>query len=72
MYQTMEEIEKQYDGNFVCMINCQKGEFHNIIGGEVIAVSKDKSEIRKVWRENPSSYKQYMGEFPDMAGGFLL
>ncbi|MCL2054795.1 MAG: hypothetical protein FWG90_10245 [Oscillospiraceae bacterium] len=74
-YQTMQEIEREYDGNWVCIINYKKDEFYDIIGGEVIAVSKDKDEIRKVWRENTDSYKQYCGDFGEFlgaTGGFLF
>ncbi|MCL2054044.1 MAG: hypothetical protein FWG90_06345 [Oscillospiraceae bacterium] len=68
MYQTMEEIEKQYNGNWICMINYKKGELHNIIGGEVIAVSKNKDEIFKTWSENLGSFKQYCGDFGEFLG----
>ncbi|MCL2054368.1 MAG: hypothetical protein FWG90_08070 [Oscillospiraceae bacterium] len=72
MYQTMEEIEKQYDGNFVCFINCKWTEFNGFLGGEVIAYGKDKFEIQDMWFKNPDSYYRFIGEFPDEAGGYLL
>ena len=74
MYQTMEEIEKQYDGNFVCMINCRKSEYYDVIGGEVIAAGKDKKPIIDIWSscDDEEPYCGYVGNFPNVAGGFLL
>ncbi|MCL2053708.1 MAG: hypothetical protein FWG90_04580 [Oscillospiraceae bacterium] len=72
MYKTMREIEKEYDGNFVCIINYKKSKYHSIIGGEVIAASQDKEKIIDIWAKNPRSHFEYMGEFPDEEGGFLL
>jgi hypothetical protein len=45
MYKTMHEIEKEYDGNWVCMVNCKKGRYNGIVGGEVIAAGKSKEMI---------------------------
>ncbi|MCL1822778.1 MAG: hypothetical protein FWG44_01115 [Oscillospiraceae bacterium] len=72
MYKTMEEIEREYDGNFICMINYKKNEYYGIIGGEVIAVSKNKKEILEIWGKTPRSFYQWVGEFPDAPGGYLL
>jgi hypothetical protein len=68
----MEQIEKEYDGNFVCIANCKIGEYHDILGGEVIAVSKNKMEVQEVWGKNPESYYRWMGEFPDDMRYLLL
>jgi len=68
VYQTIEEIEKEYDGNFVCMINCKMSEGNSVIGGEVVAYGKDKMEIQEIWSKSPGgSYYRWMGEFPDVA-----
>ncbi|MCL2053977.1 MAG: hypothetical protein FWG90_06000 [Oscillospiraceae bacterium] len=72
MYQTMQEIEKQYDGKFVCIINCKEGEYGDTVGGEVVAADKDKETILDVWIKNPKSLYIYAGEFPKGEGGFLL
>ncbi|MCL2053964.1 MAG: hypothetical protein FWG90_05935 [Oscillospiraceae bacterium] len=74
MYQTMEEIEKKYDGNFVCMINCKKSQYHSVIGGEVIAASAEKEPVLDVWAncDYDEPYYRYIGSFQEMAGGFLL
>ena len=72
MYRTMQEIEKEYDGNFVCIVNCKKDNFHGIIGGEVIAVSKNKMEVQEVWGKTPESFYQWIGEFPDAVAGYLF
>ena len=67
MYQTMQEIEKKYDGYWVFMINCQKGELHEIIGGEVIAFDKDKEPVAAFWgrKYNSKTYFRYIGSIPD-------
>ncbi|MCL2053891.1 MAG: hypothetical protein FWG90_05550 [Oscillospiraceae bacterium] len=72
MYQTMQEIEKQYDGKFVCISNRKKSEYFSTLGGEVIAASEDKETILDVWSKNPKSLFLYIGQFPDEEGGFLL
>jgi len=67
VYRTMQEIQKEYDGNFVCMINLKRTEGNGILGGEVIAVSKDKTEIQDVWSKTPESLYRWIGDFPDAA-----
>ena len=42
MFQTMKEIEERYNGYWIFMTDCKKGDLHEIIGGVVIAFSKDK------------------------------
>jgi len=67
VYKTMEEIEKEYDGNFVCMINCKMTEGNGLLGGEVIAYGKNKMEIQEIWSKHPQSCYQWIGNFPDVA-----
>jgi len=72
MYRPIEDIEIEYNGNFVCIANCRIGEYHDVIGGEVIAVSKDKMEVQKIWSTTPESYYRWMGDFPDEMRYLLL
>jgi hypothetical protein len=71
-YRTIQEIERKYEGNWVCITNCEKSEYHEIIGGEVIAANKDKEPILDIWGESPGSFFGYMGELPEETGGYLL
>ena len=70
MFKTMETIEKEYDGYWVFMVNCKKGEFHEIIGGEVIAFDKDKDAVAKFWgdKHDSKTYFRYIGSIPEGMG----
>ena len=67
MYQTMQEIEKQYDGHWVFMTDCKTGEFDEIIGGVVIAHNKNKKPVAELWSEKYDTevYFRYIGSIPD-------
>ena len=45
MYKTMEQINKEYDGQWVFMINCVKNERHAVIGGEVVLHSPSRAAV---------------------------
>jgi len=72
-YMTMEEIDKEFDGNFVCIANCRTGEHYGVVGGEVVAVSKNKKEVYDVWGKFPGLNMCYWaGELPDEFKVMLL
>jgi len=73
MFQTMSEIEKKYNGYWIFMTNCKKGDLHEIIGGVVIAFSKNKKQIVEYWNHKYDSetYYGYVGEIPDGMGVLL-
>ena len=73
MYKSMQDIEKEYDGYWVFMINCKKGELHEVIGGEVIAFNKDKDSVAKLWgkKYNSKTYFRYIGSIPEGMGVLL-
>ena len=66
------EIEKEYNGNWVCMINCKKSKHHAIIGGEVIAVDKDREVVIDAWATKPQgiTFYRYVGSLPEGSGGY--
>ena len=74
MYMTIEEIELEYDGNWVFMVNCKWSKYHKIIGGEVAAASKDKEEIIEMWSkpDNNEPYFRYFGSLPEEVSSYLL
>jgi hypothetical protein len=69
----MQEIEKEYDGNWVFMTNCRKGELNEIIGGTVIAFNKSKKPVAELWGKEYDSeiYFRYVGAIPDDMGVLL-
>jgi hypothetical protein len=73
-YQTMEEIERQYDGNWVVMANCKEDEYYGIIGGEVIAANKDRKPIVELLGQKLGGLVHYtfIGSIPGETGGYLL
>ena len=73
MYQTMQEIERKYDGYWVFMVDCRKGEDNEIIGGAVIAFDKQKKPVADLWaREYDSEiYFKYVGSIPEGMGVLL-
>jgi hypothetical protein len=71
-YMTMEEIDKEFDGNFVCVAYCKTGENYGVIGGEVVAVSKNKKDVYDVWGKFPDSMCYWAGELPDEFKVMLL
>lgn len=73
MYMTIQEIEKKYDGYWVFMVNCKKGELHEIIGGEVLAYNKKKSPVIELWNNEYDSetYFRYFGSIPEGMGVLL-
>ncbi len=56
MYQTMDEINEQYDGLWIFMINCKEGQYGEIIGGEVVAHGKNQKECLCFYENYPLRY----------------
>ncbi|MCL2323515.1 MAG: hypothetical protein FWC47_15585 [Oscillospiraceae bacterium] len=69
MYMTMEEIKKKYSGQWVFMINCKRGEYHDTIGGEVVVHSerRDKviGEMSKFNDGKSKTFIGFVGEIPE-------
>ena len=69
MYKPMEQIQDEYNGYWVFMINCVKDEFHSVIGGEVIEFRKNMNEILKCMatydNQVNSTYVRYIGQLPE-------
>jgi hypothetical protein len=73
-YQTMQEIERQYDGNWVVMANCEEDEYYGIIGGEVVAAGKNHESIIELWGQKHGGlvHTCFIGSIPGETGGYLL
>ena len=69
MYKTIEEIHKEYDGQWIFMINCKKGEYGSVIGGEVVLHDKNRDIVfqgmEKYDYEPSRTYFRYAGRIPE-------
>ena len=69
MYKTIEQIEKEYDGHWVFMINCQKDKYHSVAGGEVVFYDKSMNTVlnhmQLANKKGNSTYVRYIGNLPE-------
>ena len=69
MYITIEQVHIDYDGEWVYMINCQKGQYGSIAGGEVVLHSKNRDDVfegmEKYRYEQSLTYFRYAGKIPE-------
>ena len=68
MYKTMEQINKEYDGQWVFMVNCSEDEHHCITGGIVAIHSESRSKVVRGMAEahNGSlTFIGYVGKVPE-------
>jgi len=69
MYKTMTQIEKEYDGQWVFMINCQCNQRGTVLGGEVVLHSENRNNvIRKMKDANNHTsltFIGYVGKIPE-------
>lgn len=69
MYKTMEEINKEYDGQWVFMINCRKDDYSAVDGGEVvfhdISMNKVLRAMKSTKTKGNSNYVRYIGTLPE-------
>ena len=69
MYKTIEQIHKDYDGQWVFMINCKQGEYGSVAGGDVVLHSKNRDDVFSGMGEydyEPSlTYFRYAGKIPE-------
>jgi len=65
----MDQIEKEYDGQWVFMINCQKDKHNAISGGEVVFHDKSMNETLRIMKSSNekgnSKYVRYIGTLPE-------
>jgi len=69
MYKTMEQIHKEYDGQWVFMINCKKGQHNSIIGGEVMYHNESMNAVLRTMKmskeKGNSTYVRFIGALPE-------
>ena len=69
MYKTMEEIENEFNGQWVFMVNCKKDKYNAIKGGEVVFNHVSMNAVLKNMkmsnRNGNSTYVRYIGVLPE-------
>ena len=69
MYKPIEQIEREYDGQWVFMINCKKDSHNAVSGGEVVFHDKSMNAVLRNMRESKkkgnSTYVRYVGVLPE-------
>jgi hypothetical protein len=69
MYKSIEQINKEYDGQWIFMINCTKNEYHSVNGGEVVLHSENRDVVYNDMKEHfahPSlTSVRYVGRIPE-------
>jgi len=69
MYKTIEQIEKEYDGKWVFLVNYKTNEFDSVIGGEVAFDDASMNEVlrnmKKYDPDGTSVYVRYIGNLPE-------
>ena len=68
MYKLMEQIEKEFNGQWVFMINCTQKENGTLLGGEVIINSESRATVSRKIKDakNKSlTFFGYVGKAPE-------
>jgi len=67
MYKTIEEIDREYNGQWVYMINLKTDDNGSVLGGEVAAHSECRDKVVQAMLNDPDGgiYIRYAGEIPE-------
>jgi hypothetical protein len=69
MYKTIEQIHVEYDGQWVFMIKCKKGDYGSVAGGVVVLHSENRDVVirgmEKYDYEPSITYFRYAGRIPE-------
>ena len=69
MYKTIEQIHEEYDGHWVFLINCELGDYHSTVGGEVVLSSERRDkvlrEMEQFKHEKSRTLVFYAGKIPE-------
>ena len=68
MYKEMEQIEHEYDGQWVFMVNCTQKKNGTILGGEVVLNSESRAKVIRNMRDADNgdslTFIAYVGKAP--------
>jgi hypothetical protein len=66
---SIEQINKEYNGEWVFIINCESDEDGNLLNGEVVSHSKSREEVfmeARKYKNQQSMYSfRYAGKIPE-------
>ena len=69
MYKTIEQIHKEFNGEWVFMINCEEGMYGSVAGGVVVLHSENRDVVvrgMENYVHEPSvTYFRYAGQIPE-------
>jgi hypothetical protein len=65
MYKSIQEIHREYDGQWVYLINLEVNERGTVIGGEVEAHSENRDKVVMALRPDIGIYVMYAGKIPE-------
>jgi len=69
MFKAIEDIHREFDGQWVFMINCKKGQRGSVVGGEVVLHSENRDVVirgmDKYDHEPSYTYFRYAGKIPE-------
>jgi len=73
MYMTIEEIDREYDGQWVYLINLKTDDKFTVFGGEVAAHSESRDKVVQAMLNHPDGgvYIKYAGKIPEGVGILL-
>jgi hypothetical protein len=65
MYKSIEQIHKEYDGQWVYLTGLRLNERGTVIGGEVSAHSESRDSVVTKVRPEDGIYVMYAGRIPE-------
>ena len=69
MYKPLEQIERDYDGQWVLIINCEQNQRGSLLGGEVVLHSENRNNVFEKMREADNgsgpTFIGYIGKVPE-------
>ena len=65
MYKSIEDIHKEYDGQWVYLTDLKENERGTVIGGEVSAHSESRDSVIMKIRPEKGVYVMYAGKIPE-------
>jgi len=73
VYMTIEEIDREYDGQWVYIINLQTDDTNTVVGGEVAAHDSSRGKVIRMMfdMDNESIYIKYAGKIPERVSVLL-
>ena len=65
MYKSIAMIHREYDGQWVYLINTKENDRGTVLGGEVAAHSENRDKVIMALRPEDGIYVMYAGRVPE-------